>query len=447
MKWKQALACALVFAVLAGGYGWLKNRSSMQKVESGTGVDDELTEEELQAVAAAVELENETNGLKEYIENSVLMQIDPYHKNKAVLLYSVDGAQRRELQQIIESYLTFIVNGGVADALKESGKGEWDMDKPYIAEVLSAYQRTYTSPYQITVDKSFEEAPVAEALFYVEIIGKNAEMADNLALDMQQVLQKHHETVERKAGNHKLELLGSEINAVSDNGLQTLQHDKKAALTANLSSLKGMTESFTSGQMAVFEKFAGREIEHGKENINEAVTDSSPGFGMKYMFGGFAGGVLLYSCIFGCLYLFQNKVKSAEEIRRIYTFPFYGSISLKNNWKVQNRNQEKKQILNYLRIACKKRKITKLCAASGFFLNDQEKECLENMTEQLQLWGIDMVIAENAMADTSVSDVLANEGNVLMLCRIGTTTYQMVDEEMMFYLGNDIAVAGAVAFQ
>ena len=119
MKWKQALACALVFAVLAGGYGWLKNRSSMQKVESGTGVDDELTEEELQAVAAAVELENETNGLKEYIENSVLMQIDPYHKNKAVLLYSVDGAQRRELQQIIESYLTFIVNGGVADTENE----------------------------------------------------------------------------------------------------------------------------------------------------------------------------------------------------------------------------------------------------------------------------------------------------------------------------------------
>ena len=27
MKWKQILICALAFAVLAGGYGYLKNKS------------------------------------------------------------------------------------------------------------------------------------------------------------------------------------------------------------------------------------------------------------------------------------------------------------------------------------------------------------------------------------------------------------------------------------
>ena len=34
-----------------------------------------------------------------------------------------------------------------------------------------------------------------------------------------------------------------------------------------------------------------------------------------------------------------------------------------------------------------------------------------------------------------------------MIYKIGTTTHQMIDEEMNFYLENDIAVIGAVALE
>ncbi len=68
------------------------------------------------------------------------------------------------------------------------------------------------------------------------------------------------------------------------------------------------------------------------------------------------------------------------------------------------------------------------------------------IVKQLQAWGIDVFVAENASGDSSVWDALAEGGNVLMVCLIGTATHRMIDEEMDFYLGNGIAVAGTVAF-
>ena len=55
-------------------------------------------------------LEREIIGLETYLENSVLMQLDPYHKNKVIMLYWIDRAERQELPVITESYLHFVLN-------------------------------------------------------------------------------------------------------------------------------------------------------------------------------------------------------------------------------------------------------------------------------------------------------------------------------------------------
>ncbi len=103
-------------------------------------------------------------------------------------------------------------------------------------------------------------------------------------------------------------------------------------------------------------------------------------------------------------------------------------------------------MLNRIRIACRKRGINKLYAVSDFAFSPQEKECLESMAGQLVKWGIEMKVSENALADTAVWDDLSEAGNLLMICRIGTTTYRIIDDAMGFYLENGIAVTGAAVF-
>ncbi len=454
IKWKQILVCALIFAIFAGGYGWMKNKDRLNIRE--TVEDAELTEEELSSVMSAVELHREVRMQEEYLENSVLMKMDPYHKHRISMLYSVQGAEWKDILKITESYLNFVVNGGAADALQKSGSSVWDIDKSYLAELLTAYQKNYDFPYQKIAENSVETNMLAESLFYVEIIGLNESLAKQMMESVQMVLKKQSAKMKEQAGSHKLALLSTEHNIQADSNLLAQQRDKKAQFVSNTANLKAVTDAFSGKQLAVYQKEAGIEDEKlskgsdsDKDNTESLKETGSPaGFAVavRYIVLGIIGGVFVYCAAFGCWYLFRDTVKSGEEMKNLYTFPFYGSIPRENAPK-DIVEQADAQLLNRIRLACKKQGITKFCAASDFSYTEKEKQCMENMSNHLSGWGIHTVIAENAAMNTELWDTLMETGTVLLVCRAGTTTHRMIDDAMGFYQENGIYVAGAMAFE
>ncbi len=450
-QWKQILVCAVAVTVLFFVYGNLKN--GMEKAEKKSAELAALTEEEQQGVLSAVNMETEIRGLEEYLDGSVLMQLDPYHKNKVIMLYGIDKADMHSVQKITECYLNFILNGGIADALRQDGS-EWKMDKRFLAELIAAYQKTYSSPYQVLVSEEQADNIWTEAVFYVEVTGKDADMAEKLAEDIQSVLERFYETAVKKAGNHRLMLLSSEQSQVTDSGLQAQQHDKKASLSASRANLKAMTDAFSDKQKEAYIDTAGLEAEKAEaENTDESNRNV-----FKYAIAGVAGGIFAYCVIFICWYLFLDTLKSEREIKKVYTFPYFGSVSLKKTRKktrllftgeshcASQNCCEQEQIVNRIKLSCSKNGITKICAAADFTYNEKEKECLERMAAQLKEWGIQMLVFENAGKDTDLWNDLIETGNVIMICRMGTTTRRMVDESMRFYIENSIMVTGAMAF-
>ena len=463
MQWKQITVCALAAALILGTAGWIKGRNVLEGIESGKeGMN--LTEAEAQAVEDAVWLESEMRGLETYLEHSILMQLDPYHKNKTVMLYCIKDAESKKLQTITESYINFVLNGGAADALLKNGNSE-KMDKSCLAELISAYSKTYSFPYQNVMNAADESSLVTESLFYLEITGKDAEMAEKMALEMQNVLKAYSGEVKRSAGEHKLTLVSSMESVTADSSLLAQQHDKKAALISNKTNLRGMTDAFSKEQMAVYMESAGVKSDDGQEEMQISASEtaesgerSSPDFRsvLKYFLLGLIGGIFAYGFVYTGLYIFRDAVKSTGEMKRLYTFPVYGGIPLegrhsKNKAVLPASQQDtygrtQMQTLNRIRLACQKRGIVKLCAASGFPLSAQEKKCMENMADQLKEWGISMTVAENAGMDTKVWDSMAETGNILLVCRAGRTTHRMIDDAMSFYMENEIAVSGAVLF-
>lgn len=456
-RWKQIAVCAAVAALLLGAYGWLGHGNAAREGEV-LQKEPELTEEEEQAVADAVSLENEIRELEIYLDHSLLMQIEPYHKNKSVMLYCIDNAKRQELAQITESYLSFVINGGVADALTDSGSSNrWKTDKIYLSEVISAYQKTYSSPYQIVLDSQTDSGQTAESLFYVETVAKDAKEAQKLALDVQDALKQYTARVKKTAGSHRLRLISSQKSVTPDSGLQAQQHEKKAQLSANKTSLKSLTDAFNDGQMEVYRKSAGAKEEEDRSGENEAGSNASgAGFrsAIKYALLGMIAGIFAYCGVYACWYIFRDTVKSTEEMKRLYTFPVYGEIELEGRKKRKKTADVPKstyadtqlQVLNRIRLACRKQGVEKFCAASDFPLSMPERQCLERMSDQLKEWGIGMAVAENVSADPAMWDGLAETGNVLLVCRMGMTTHRMIDDVMEFYLLNGVHVAGAAVF-
>ncbi len=445
-QWKRIVLCAAACAVLLGGYGWMKGTESTDAEAPAALEDVELTEDEQKAVEDAVQMQSKVKGLERYLENSVLMQIDPYHKNKVILLYGIDGAKRQELAKITESYLNFTVNGGAVDALIKSGNNEWKMDKSCLAELITAYQKNYSFPYQVMTDSQTDSRQTAESLFYIEITGKDAMTAKKMAVDIQHVLEKYSMDVKKVSGQHSLILLSSEESLTTDSGLLGNQRDKKALLTSNRTNLKQMLASFSKAQMSIYKEYTGIQEEEIETNDTQSWT-----WNIKYiLFGGFAG-VFLYFCIYFCCYVFSSKIKSTQEMKERYTFPVYGEISLKNLNSGLQKNldfsrKEARRLFNRIKLACQKHGIKKLCVASDFAFTDDEKAFAEFIVKQLENCGIHAEIVENVNEHIDLWDNLVESEHVFMMCKIGKTTYRMIDDAMNFYLDNEIMVIGAAAF-
>lgn len=445
MQWKPILACAVVFACLLGGYKYVKDRGAAKTADNSELVKDiVLTDAEQRNVNTAIKLSEEIDEIEEYLRDSVLMNLDPYHKNRVVLLYSIDDATKKTKQKIVESYLNFLGSGRMLDAIIESDSKKWNMDKSYLAELFSAYQRSDNS-YQIIMNDTS-----AETLIYIETTGKDAEMAKDLASAVQTALKEYHSVVKESAGEHVMTLLSNEESVRTDNDIIGRKHDRNTVLASNLTTLKNLTDTFSEEQKAVYENAIKKE---GKEP--EKVV--SAGISKKYILLGFIGGIFVYCCLYACWYLLRDTIKSMAELKDHYNFPFYGGIVLKKGIKGNGQDlsgsqkdafeREKAQMMNRVRLACQKQGASMICLATDFSLNEQEKVCLDSVSKQLKEWGINTVLGENISGNISVWDKLTEAGIVLMVYKIGTTTHQMIDEEMSFYLENDIAVIGAVALE
>lgn len=445
-QWKQILVCAVVFACLLGGYRFMKGSGEAQT--NGTAVSTEgivLTKDEQKRVDGAVTLSDEIEANQKYMDESILMNIDPYHKDRAVLLYSIEDISKRTKQRIVESYLSFIKDGGAIKELKEKAPDTWTMDDSYLAEVIYAYQGNDGST-QIVVNET-----TANALFYIEVTGRDEKMVAELAKGLQEAVDAYQVSVKKNAGEHTLTLLSKEQGVKSDSGLATTQHDKNYQLSNNLYNLKTLTDTFSEQQKAVYEE------QIAKADDVKVIKKKDSGISIKWIVLGFAGGIFVYCGIFACFYLLRDTVKSVEELKTHYTFPIFGGITLKKGTKGTGEDlagrekddyeRQRAQMLNRIRLACQSKEITRICIASDFSFREQEKSFVESASKQLKAWGIETVVGENVAGNVSVWDTLTEVGSVLMLYKLGTTTHQMIDEEMGFYMENHLNVMGAMVIE
>ncbi len=442
-RWKQAAACMLVFAILLGGYGWVRQKNARQ--EPASIKDTKMTKEETKTVEDTVQLAEETEELEDYMRHSVLMKVNPYRRNRTTLLFSVDGATNRTLPAIVESYLGFLTSKGITDALQKVDGRTWRMDNRYVAELIAAWQRSDSSfPYQILTEDIASAVP-EQALFYVEATGTDAEMAAKLAGDIQSALEDYSGVVKKSCGTHKLTLRSSQDSVKIDSGLLAQRDEKKQQLKAKQDSLKAASDALSMEQKAVFEN----EFDSGeKEEAEEERVSQGNRIPVKYIVFGLAGGIGVYGAWFALWYLLRDTVKSAAQLQAQYRFPLYGSISVNAKDSsakggCRRYEQEKEILLSRTRLSCQKQGIQKLCLAADFEPDEKEQACLQELCGGLEQCGISAAAAGKIGENVAQWDAVSAAGNVLLVCKRGVTTHRGIDGQMEFYQDNGIRVLGA----
>ncbi len=496
-EWKRMLVCALVFAVLAGaGSYYLSKNGGMDAAKEDAASEEGETqpvpltkEEQERGVAAARQLAKETAQLEDYVQNSMRMQTDPYHKKSVQLIFRIEGAGGWTTQKIVEKYLDYLSNDRVVSDICRIDRAMEQVDSCFLPELFQAVQKT-SGTY---TDK--EEKQWSGVLLSIDVTGRDEEMATALAADMQKALKAYSSIVKKECGSHTLTLLSSEEKVRMDIDLLFWQREKRTLLTTDQANLKAMLGAFDDTQKAMYaaaadadekaaedgEPSAPDNAESTAEGGEASAPDSTEGtaegvsgleseaeleaesqegsntqakgsVNVLFVLLGLFGGIFLYGAGYACWYLLRDTVKGAGEFQSYYTFPFYGSISLHRKAGLGDTaqgpdEQKKAQVLNRVRLSCRKRQISSICLAADFTPDEKEKACLESMVGQLREWEIDVLVAENVSGNISVWDALTDVGNVLMVCRIGHTTHRMVDAAMEFYQENGIYVLGAAALE
>lgn len=451
-QWKKILLCALAAAVLAGGYGFFRNSRILDGLEMSEPAKTSLNREEQGVVEEAAELTGQVHELHEYLDNSILMQINPYRCSYAVSLYSIDEVTGANQTKIIESYLNFLNNGGVLDALKQYDKKTWGMERRYLGELISAWYKI-DGANQLDI-KNGADGVTAVPVLYVQVAGKDVNMAKRLSEDIQKVLKDYSVSVKKACGRHKLALVSSEESIKIDRNLQAQQDEKKSALKADTANLKAITDAFSREQWGAYEKISGVQKQDDEKQEDEmTITDHAyEAVTLKFLLLGFAGGIFVFFMIYTSWYVLHDTIKSPGEFQSYYTIPFYGSISFQENRKKKKGKldictKEAEKVLNRLKIVCEKKGISKIGLAADFVLDSHEQKCVQDMAAQLHEWGIEASIIENIHGDYAGWNMAAESGTILILCRTGTTTRRIIDEEMEVYLESGINVAGAVILE
>ena len=316
-KWKGICGVLFAFALLLGGYQAYKQVSlandpenSPEKIEERYQAaleDYETRKEDLQKT-----LENQEKSLKskeEYLAKSILIQIDPYDKYVANIVFSFtdidESAQLFRYPNTAADYLPkkirsqYIELWKSMDVPKDIGIARYaDLEWKYLSEIVSV-------------------SSLEGELVSIQASGGTASDAEKLAGAVYDYFEAHRDVIAAGSAQHSFALVNRTTKNVIDEDLNT----KRENLENEIETLK--TDIKNSEKAIEDLEEPEREEGYSTKTIIKAVA--------KYAVLGAAAGVFLACLFICCWWIFANRVANSFRLEQLAGAPFLGSLRIPGN--------------------------------------------------------------------------------------------------------------------
>lgn len=392
--WKGICAALLVFALLLGGYQTYRQISrarapenSPEKIEERyqTALEEyEINKEDLQR-----SLDNQEKSLaskEEYLENSILLQIDPYDKYVTNIVFT--------FTDIDESAQLFRYPNTAADYLPKKIRSQYlelwksmDLSKDIGLSKYAGIQSKYLS--EIVSVSSLDGELVS-----IEAAGPAPSETEELADAVYNYFEAHREVISKSSAQHNFTLVNKTTKNIIDDALNT----KRESLETEIENLR-------------------KDIEDTKESL-EALKEPQPDETysitaivksvVKYVILGAAIGIFLGCAFVCCKWLFTGRVSNSFQLERVANAPFLGSLCIPSTWAArlsatvmgERTWRDRDQAMAYIREQIKANHSTdnKLLLFSTL----PEKLAGANMDE------LKTILSEDGYAVSTVMDIVHN---------------------------------------
>lgn len=456
-RWRLVIVSALIFALLLGGYSYLKSRKNVrsegeQSQVSVEEMEKKLSKEEQEALAQAQALQSQIGEKKDYQNYSILMNLDAKHQNIKTLEFYVNthyvanytkDMKRDYTTELLDSYGAYITSNGILQDIK--GELKWKEKDSYIGELIS--------------EKGAKDEMGGKCTFTVTITGKDEEKVAELSDAVQTAIEKYHSTLEEKIGSHDLVLVDSYNSVIVNQDLMTKKTELNNSQNNLQSQLTALKSAFSEEQLQILN---GIDQEDDEEVVQIQPKAS---ISVKHILLGLIAGAVLSAFWIVLCYILNKNIKTSEECQDLYGVRILGNISPQreknekafaavDRWlekrqgkEVWSQEEESELILTNLTVTSKKEGLTQILFTTSLHLQEEEKERIYYFIDKLEQSGVKAVFAENMIRNARTFEQMSEMENVVLIEKVGATPYQTIEKQLLLCSEQAANVLGMIIFE
>lgn len=395
--WKRILIGALCITVLGCTAKYFRDMSNYEQA-----ANSELSGAELQYVEEMLQRKQEIEDCEAYLENSWLIQMDPFNIPVLSMEFRVDaGDSMEESASATAMYVYYVTSGQLAQDIAES---DWNnMTEQLLQEVLTC---------SVGVTDS--------NVFVIEIKGITEELNEQLADEICERLQEYKNSDELLSQIELKQLKIVESIRV-DYELYANQLDQKTLIQKEFSAYESAVNGLSDKQ----KKYIGY-------SIPEQVK---PGISVPYVIIFGMMGLLVMVIAEVLWYLFNGKLQESRELEENCGVTFLGIIDGKN------MDGEIGKVSENLSSCLKIHGVSKETAVLSAGADDKIiQKCIQKLRENNSI----LSDVGNILDDFSKQEKVLKMRQAILVEREGVSDYQDIVREIQMMLKEEIKILGYV---
>lgn len=429
--WILAVVSIVMVGILLG-----KLYADMQKTnhvveEVETNV---LSESEQKKVNEAYKEYKKIIDLQEYIDQSILMEINPYKEYRKVISYEIEGAKSGDILSI---YLQYLYSGIAIDIVMEELN---NVEPQYLNELIKG----------IRIEKEDLSIEGQESsVFGIQIIGKDKTIVDLITQNTEDALLIYTAKISGQLQSYELKQIGVTEGFVVDTDIEKLQKSRSTNLkelednyTANVAGFSAIQSESLESLLNKGDVGKVEETLTGQSLTAEESTPIGIATYIKYIIFGILLGTTLASGAILIWYVYGGNINSAQEFQEVY------NIKVLEEMKAGIKDSQKKMeriniLLARCKLLCSGNNISKIVIV-GETTTSLGIEIVQYLKEELKMSHVELEHIKGFLDDANILSYISEFTNVLLIEEVGKVKRNDFERELEFYSEQNMSVIGVI---
>lgn len=324
MQWKALLLVCILVSLLVMGVKYCSDRGAYESElanqkasaeQSSKPADEQienalssLSPDQRDAVLFLVQQQDMIDTQKDYLNNSILLNIDPARQRQLSTHFLLKSDSATSMRTLVDSYNTFIHGEAFLSSLREIISPETDIE--YIDELIATEHK---ADEVVIYDDS------NSVIYTVTIILPASVESDAVTDLVSSSISGYHDDLDSLVGEHSLKMISSEDRTIFNEDINTRRNALISSVNSLLTGIENSKGKLSEQQISAFESIIS--IKHAEDNIQDKETTGksssntalqAPGLNKMYALLGFVLGAILYASSYVIILAIRKAVTSAQ---------------------------------------------------------------------------------------------------------------------------------------